>query len=79
MSNKDIPWTKLDPARAEFASTEGAYIAGQVLLVMGAGVVIAGHMTCGSKESAEKHARELDHERGDRRVTYATFKSWMVP
>lgn len=79
MSNREIPWTRLDPAKAQYGATEGAYINGQTLLALPSGnaFVIIGHCTCGTKESAENMARGTEG-RGDRQVSRATLMSWFL-
>lgn len=70
-------WFPLNPELADYRSVNGARVAGQTLLETDSGtVIVVGHLSCGTRESAERHARLLNGARGDRHVSYETLVSW---
>jgi hypothetical protein len=71
-------WHRLNPELSDYRAEWGARVNGQTLLEMASGtVVIVGQMTCASRADAERHAAGCHLSDNDRRVTAATFESWL--
>lgn len=82
MTRRDsIIWQELDSTLADYGAQWGARHGRNTLLELPSGTVaIVGYMSCANRASAEQHARLLADRRsdwGDRKVTRATFESWL--
>lgn len=82
---KPIERVTLDPAKADYGALYGARVGAYTLLELGSGTtVIVGHMSCGSWDDATRHVRRMQSDGrradadSDRRVSKATFDSWMA-
>lgn len=75
---RKIIWHKLNE-RADYGATHGARIGRNTLLELPSGsVVIVGHMTCGNRNSALEHVQHCHPSDSDRRLSAATFRSWIA-
>jgi hypothetical protein len=77
---KDIPWSKLDPSKADYEAIEGAYINGVTLLALPRIdlFVVTGICSCSTKENAEAAAQRYGHKDADYRISRKTLKSWLA-
>lgn len=76
-----VEWVRLDPRKANHGACYGARVRGPdstlTLLELARGsVAIVGHMSCGSRADALRHAARCYASDGDRTISAAEFTSW---